>query len=70
MRKAINDTAKPITMTVGALISELCRWPDHAEVTFRIPQQELRFYRVVGRTKKHVEIELDRVSKSAPVVAA
>jgi len=51
MRKAIKDdpVAQPITMTVGALISELCRWPDHAEVTFRclVPRQDLRLYRVV-----------------------
>jgi hypothetical protein len=69
MRKA-PDPAKPVPMTVGALISELCRWPDHAEVTFRISKRELRFDRVVGRSKKHIEIEFEKVSESPPIVPA
>jgi hypothetical protein len=46
MSKTINQTAEPTIITVGELISELCRLPDGAAVTFRCPlhQQELRFY--------------------------
>ena len=68
--RTIVKTAKPVKMTVGSLISELCRWPDHAEVTFRGqgPHEELSFCRVVGRTKKHVDIELTSAPESLPVV--
>lgn len=60
------------TMTVGELISELCRWPDHAVVTFRCPDQhhELHFHHMEGRSKKQVEIELAPASQDAPVVPA
>jgi len=66
----IVKTSKPEKMTIGALISELCRWPDHAEVTFRgrMHHEELSFCRVVGRSKKHVEIELASEPESLPLV--
>lgn len=72
MRKSASHTSEPESMTVGQLISELCRWPDHATVTFRCPlqEQEMRFYRIEGRSKGNVEIELDPAPASAPVVPA
>jgi hypothetical protein len=59
-------------MTVGDLISELCRWPDHAVVTFRCPLQkhELRFGRIQARSKGNVEIEFEPAPEIAPVVPA
>jgi hypothetical protein len=69
MRKAIAQTAEPAIITVGELISELCRLPDRAAVTFRCPlhQQELRFYRLLHRSKGVVEIELNQYPESPPV---
>ena len=69
MRKAITQTAEPTIITVGELISELCRLPDRAAVTFRCPlhQQELRFYRLLHRSKGVVEIELNQYPESPPV---
>jgi hypothetical protein len=58
-------------MTVGQLISELCRWPDHAAIHFRCSQhQELRFYRIESPAPGSVEIELDPAPESAPVIPA
>ena len=70
MRKTIAQTAEPTIITVGELISELCRLPDRAAVTFRCPlrQQELRFYRLLHRSKDVVEIELNQYPDSPPVV--
>jgi hypothetical protein len=70
MRKAITQIAEPTVITVGELISELCRLPDRAAVTFRCPlfQQELRFYRLMHRSKGVVEIELNHYPESPPVV--
>ena len=64
--------AKPAIVTIGELISELCRWPDDAIVKFRCPlrQEELRFRRIEGRSKGVVDIELDPAPESAPVVPA
>ena len=58
------------SLTVGDLISELCRWPDHAVVKFRCPLQELQFDHIEGDTKGIVEIDLASTPNSAPVVAA
>jgi hypothetical protein len=71
MGKTISRTAEP-TITVGELISELCRLPDHAAVAFRCPlhQQELRFYRLQVRSKGVVEIELNQYPESPPVAPA
>ena len=72
MSKIASKSPEPASITVGELISELCRWPDHAAVRFRCPVQhgELRFSRVEGSTKGIVEIELAPAPKSAPVVPA
>lgn len=69
MGRATREASKPIT--VGDLISELCRWPDHALVEFRCPlhHQELRFDHIEGGTKGVVEIELASAPQSAPVEA-
>jgi hypothetical protein len=58
------------SLTVGDLISELCRWPDHAVVKFRSPLQELQFDHIEGDTRGIVEIDLASAPKSGPVVAA
>jgi len=55
------------SITVGDLISELCRWPDHALVKFRCPLQELHFDHIEGDTKGIVEIDLSSAPRSAPV---
>lgn len=54
-------------MTVGRLISELCRYPDHATIVFRTPlqNQELHFARIGSQSKGAVEIELDTIHKAA-----
>ena len=72
MRKSATHASDPASITVGELISELCRWPDHAKVTFRCPHQnqEMRFHHVDGRSKRHVEIELNLATETAPEVAA
>lgn len=72
MSKGIRKAKAPQLFTVGELISELCRWPDHAEVTFRCRSQqlELRFNRVGSHSKRQVEIELDPTPKSASAKAA
>jgi hypothetical protein len=70
--RAPSHTSKPSIVTVGDSISELCRWPDHATVKFRCPlrQQELRFSRIEGRSNGTIDIELEPLPESAPVVAA
>ena len=59
-------------ITVGDLITELCRWPDHATIRFRCPDgsAELCFSRVEGPAKGIVEIELHPAPETAPVVPA
>jgi hypothetical protein len=68
MSVTIRQNVEPAIMTIGALISELCRWPDHAAVTFRCPfqQQELRFCRIQNGSKGAVEIELYPTRESMP----
>lgn len=69
MTKTLVRAADPAIMTVGDLIGELCRWPDHAEVRFRCPylQQDLQFYCLQARSKATVEIQLKQDSESPPV---
>jgi hypothetical protein len=71
MNKIDPRTSEAHAITVGELISQLCRCPDHATVRFRCPlqHQELRFYRLESRSGV-VEIELDPAPDSAPVVPA
>lgn len=66
--KLVPDTV----ITVGDLITELCRWPDHATLTFRCPDSsaELCFGRVESLAKGVVEIELHAAPETAPVVPA
>jgi hypothetical protein len=72
MSKAIQkETVSQIpVITVGELISELCRWPDRAAVNFRCGQleQEFRFYRLQERSKHVIEIEINPYPESPPVV--
>jgi hypothetical protein len=70
----MNKIAQPVTgikiMTVGELISELCRQPDHATISIRCPLQDQRFsvFRIECRSPGMVEIELDPTPDCAPVV--
>jgi hypothetical protein len=59
-------------MTVGQLISELCRYPDHATINFRCPlqRQELRFLRIESHSTGDLEIELDPVHKATSAIPA
>jgi hypothetical protein len=67
-----SHTPTPVVITVGDLIGELCRWPDHAAVKFRcaLQHQELQFDRIESRSKGAIEIELEPAPKSAPVAPA
>jgi hypothetical protein len=58
------------SITVGDLISELCRWPDHALVKFRCPSQDLHFDHIEGDMKGIVQIDLGSAPKGAPAEAA
>ncbi len=70
MSKTMSRSAETAVITVGELISELCRCPDHAAVIFRCPlqQQELSFCRLQTRSQGVVEIELNHYPRSPPVV--
>jgi len=72
MRMTISKSGDPAIMTVGELISQLCRWPDNAAVSFRCPiqQQELSFHRIESRSKGVIDIELNPAPERAPVVPA
>jgi hypothetical protein len=72
MHKAQSQKSKSEIITVGDLISELCRWPDHAAVTFWSPlqPQHFRFCRIATRAKGTVEIELEQASESPPIMPA
>jgi hypothetical protein len=67
--KIVDQTPITASVTVGDLISELCRWPDNAAVCFRYAgtNAELCFSRVVGPTKGIVEIELQTSVEDIPV---
>jgi len=60
------------TITVGELISELCRWPDHAAISFRSPvtNAELCLSRIYGPCDGLVEVELQPAEERVPVVPA
>ena len=72
MRMTISKSGDPAIMTVGELISQLCRWSDNATVTFRcsLHQEELRDHRIESRSKGIIDIELDPAPRAAPVVPA
>jgi hypothetical protein len=72
MGKTASHTSHPAAITVGQLISELCRLPDHAKVTFRCPTQnrEMHFHRVESRSKGRVEVDLVLAPESPPIVPA
>lgn len=69
MSKAIrNVAADPPIMTVGDFIDELCRLPDTALLSFHCPmlEEELTFYRLRGRSKEVVEIEVKAYPHRVP----
>jgi hypothetical protein len=57
---------------VGDLITELCRWPDHATIKFKCPSSsaELCFARIDGFSRGIVEIELHQVPEMTPIAPA
>ena len=60
------------TFTVGDLITELCRWPDHATIIFRCPSigGGFQLSQVRELSRHQVEVELHSMSESPPVVPA
>jgi hypothetical protein len=72
MRKSVTVASKLSSMAVGELISELCRLPDHAVVSFRSPIQkhEMRFSRIGRQSTGSVELELEQAPENAPGLAA
>ena len=62
---------KSATMTVGDLISELCRWPDHATIAFRCAGERIdpAAYRLGSPEQGVVEIVLDLVKLEIQNVA-
>lgn len=58
--------------TVSELITELCRWPDNARIRLSCPDTgaELGVVRIDGPSKGLVDIELQSLPQSAPVVPA
>ena len=61
---------EPAIVTVADLIGHLCRWPDHAAVTFKCPLdgRDLRFQRIESRSKGHIEIELEVAPQRSPPI--
>ena len=59
----------PAKITVGDLITELCRWPDHAVIQFHCASAHAEFClsAVEGRTPGIVEIELNAAPASATI---
>jgi hypothetical protein len=72
MGKNISELSRDASMTVGDLITELCRWPDHATIKFKCPgsSAELCFAGIDGLSRGIVEIELHPVPETAPIVPA
>jgi hypothetical protein len=70
MNKLVSRPKAPI-VTVGDLIGHLCRWPDHAVVTFKCPLdgRELHFGQIESASKGHIEIGLDVAPEHSPHVA-
>ena len=60
------------SITVGELITELCRLPDHATVRFHCESTSgtLRFGGVKPLSPRAVEIELDLASETPPIAPA
>ena len=72
MTKNISEASQDARLTVGDLITELCRWPDQATIKFKCSDgaTELCFARIDGHTRGIVEIDLQSVPEVAPVVPA
>ena len=72
MNRNISRLVPDASMTVGDLITELCRWPDHAIIKFRCPEHSaaLSFSRVASHSKGVVDIELHPAPETAPIVPA
>ena len=72
MSKNTSDLSRDARITVGDLITELCRWPDQATIKFKCPgsSAELCFAQIDGRSRGIVEIELQPAPEVAPIVPA
>jgi hypothetical protein len=59
-------------ITVGELITELCRWPDHATIKFKClgSSAELCFSGIESVSRGTVDIELHPATKTAPIMPA
>jgi len=70
MRKMTSRASEPTSITVGDLIGQLCRWPDHARIRFRSPGTgpDLFLSRIEGPSRGLIEIEFQVASEAAPVV--
>jgi hypothetical protein len=68
MSKNASESYQDGSRTVGDLITELCRWPDHATIKFKCPgsSAELCFSRIEGLARGVVEIELQAAPEAAP----
>jgi hypothetical protein len=69
MRAVRNQPVGSPAMTVGQLISELCRYPDHATITFLCPlqHQKLHLLRIESSSKGAVDFAFDLTPKAASV---
>jgi hypothetical protein len=72
MRKSTPELSREASITVGDLITELCRWPDHATIKFKCPvsSAELCFSGIESVSRGTVEIELQPATQTAPIVPA
>ena len=59
-------------LTVSDLIAELCRWPDHANIRLlcRDTGTLLNVIRIDSASKDRVDIELQSLPETAPIVPA
>ena len=72
MSKNISEASRDAIITVGDLITELCRWPDHATIKIKCPgsSAELCFARITGVSRSVVEIEFNQAPEAVPIVPA
>jgi hypothetical protein len=61
---------RPLTVTVGDLIGQLCRWPDQAFVIFKCPldDRQLNFCQIESSSEGRIEITLDVAAERGPPI--
>ncbi len=72
MSRNISKASRDASITVGELITELCRWPDQATIKFKCPgsSAELCFAQIGSHSRSVVEIELNPAPETVPIVPA